>query len=484
MVVPGQTRGGLINLMLITASAILASEFSKLLDYQKGWIFDVSVNYCEEPFLHRTLPGNGFFEHKRQVTEAIAIGGENRGLADPDDSGHVPPAGDTSSEQGHGSNDDTDSSSSYRYGSEPEDQFGFESSTNNQNAIYNGDNVDYEPNGANQFPFVVSIAEERFPYRVLNPLKIDFDPNQVSEENPIKWPFTQCTGMILTDRLILTASHCMTSPFNKVIVTAGVKCRPELGGILAQWDQAAGTTQIRRSRKIESLTPDDLGTSKVQPWTIFKYSYNPFLSPHADLALIEVEEPFDLSPESGISAVPLVDESECQDEWSHAWPLAGATRRLSSSGWGQIYSWYVTGVGGVRQEERRNPTQLQWFDLEYATLTEEMLASVDIYSTWVDRCNGTKQPTNGWICLPVTPGVDPQTCRGDSGGPLFKREREGQDKTVELIGVLSGGYLLNQNVQEAGHLIGICGNSELIIWTRLCGQPLNWINHKIQNVHL
>lgn len=128
-------------------------------------------------------------------------------------------------------------------------------------------------------------------------------------------------------------------------------------------------------------------------------------------------------------------------------------------------------------------SEMQWTDLEhprtFTAQTREGKRGGLMFWSSNARCNGTKHPDAGWICVPVAPHISPQACTGDSGSPFVRRDistsqDNSEKKPDELIGVLSSGQfedLMNDQEREFRQ----CGQMNLIIAVRLCGKTLQSI---------
>ncbi|KAL7740808.1 hypothetical protein ACLKA6_013660 [Drosophila palustris] len=185
-----------------------------------------------------------------------------------------------------------------------------------------------------------------------------------------------CAGSLISDRVVLTAAHCMTSSSFQVV--AGAHSRTD-----------KSTTQVRK------------GSSSRQ---IIHESYGGGVGPY-DIGLIFLEEPFDLTAldRNGDSPVSTVSLPSYQFEASTD---------------GVLFGWGRDNSGSL-------PDKLQKLDvdiLSYADCKSKMPL-------------GNKLADSN-ICT-FTAGTTDGACNGDSGGPLVTRKPDG---SFQQVGIVSWGY--------------------------------------------
>ena len=202
--------------------------------------------------------------------------------------------------------------------------------------------------------------------RIVNgePTNIKLHPYQVSLEYYSRFG---CSGSIINEYHVLTAGHCVS------------------GRSLASLRVRSGSNYIHRGGVLHNVNKIMLHEG---------YSLNTV--PRNDVAIIRVDEPFELSENT--YPIKLNNDSEATKPGMFA----------NASGWGTIYA------GGPV-----NPTLLQ-VSLPFIEM-EECQEAFKMYG----------EIPNGQICT-WSKDTKKGVCHGDSGGPLTMNDK--------LVGIVSWGY--------------------------------------------
>ncbi|XP_034474139.1 lectizyme [Drosophila innubila] len=185
-----------------------------------------------------------------------------------------------------------------------------------------------------------------------------------------------CAGSLISDRVVLTAAHCMTSKDFQVV--AGAHSRSD-----------KSTTQVRR------------GSSSRQ--TIHE-KYGGGVGPY-DIGLIFLEEPFDLNALDRDGKPPVST-------------ISLPSYQFEANSDGVLFGWGRDNSGSL-------PDKLQKLDVDIIGYND-CKAKLPLGNKLADSnvCTFTSGKTDG-------------ACNGDSGGPLVNRRSDG---TYQQVGIVSWGY--------------------------------------------
>nr|XP_033334269.1 trypsin-like [Megalopta genalis] len=189
-----------------------------------------------------------------------------------------------------------------------------------------------------------------------------------------------CGGSLLTAGWVLTAGHCVTLAPSKGEYLI-------LGG------------------KYKLGVPEDTEQSRLVKNAYVHPLYDGTVAPY-DIALMSLEQPFDLNPFVSTVALPYPDSIPSGDVMLSGWGSIGRTRRP------------------------KTPEKLQAAVLP---IVDYALCKLTLDKSLKRKDKNPLHPTN--ICTGPLDG-SLSACKGDSGGPLVRRNDFGE---AEVVGIVSWG---------------------------------------------